>query len=140
MTTALPTPAPTPVPGDRATLSAGPVTTADLVRYAGASGDFNPIHYDHLHAVASGMDGVIAHGLYVMGVAARVFDGWLGTRGEVAAYDARFAAPVKPGDRLEVAATVQAVEGGQARVAVEGRVGDRKVLAAEAVLRLAPAP
>lgn len=130
----------TPLPGDRATLTVGPVTTADLARYAGASGDFNPIHYDHLHALASGLDGVIAHGLYVMGVAARVFDGWLGTRGEVAAYDARFTAPVKPGDRLEVAATVQTVEDGQARVTVEGRVGDRKVLAADATLRFVGAP
>ena len=127
------------LPGDRVVLTAGPVTTADLVRYAGASGDFNPIHYDHRHAVASGLDGVIAHGLYVMGVAARVFDGWLGTRGEVAAYDARFTAPVKPGDRLDVAATVQAVEDGHARVTVEGRVGARQVLAAEATLRLAAA-
>lgn len=129
-----------PLPGDRATLTVGPVTTADLARYAGASGDFNPIHYDHLHALASGLDGVIAHGLYVMGVAARVFDGWLGARGEVAAYDARFTAPVKPGDRLEVAATVQTVADGQARVTVEGRVGDRKVLAADATLRLVGAP
>ncbi len=130
----------TPLPGDRAILTVGPVTTADLARYAGASGDFNPIHYDHLHALASGLDGVIAHGLYVMGVAARVFDGWLGARGEVAAYDARFTAPVKPGDRLEVAATVQTVADGQARVTVEGRVGDRKVLAADATLRFVGAP
>ncbi|HNI96907.1 MAG TPA: MaoC/PaaZ C-terminal domain-containing protein, partial [Leptospiraceae bacterium] len=47
-------------------ISVGPVTHADLVRYAGASGDFNPIHNDKEFAIANGLDGTIAHGMYVM--------------------------------------------------------------------------
>ncbi len=54
------------------------VTRADLVRYAGASGDFNPIHWNDEVAKAVGLPGVIAHGMYSMGVAARMVSGWAG--------------------------------------------------------------
>jgi acyl dehydratase len=128
-------------PGDRISIEIGPVTTADLVRYAGASGDFNPIHYDHHLALAAGLDGVIAHGLFVMGAAARVFDPWLGDGGAVTAFDARFVSPVKPGDVVTVTAAVTATgggaDGGEVETLVEGRIGDRSVLSAKATLRLA---
>lgn len=123
-------------PGDRIGVDIGPVTTADLVRYAGASGDFNPIHYDHHLALAAGLDGVIAHGLFVMGAAARVFDPWLGPGGAVTAFDARFVSPVKPGDVVKVTATVLQARGDEIDALAEGRVGDRSVLSARATLRL----
>lgn len=124
-------------PGDRVGVDIGPVTTADLVRYAGASGDFNPIHYDHHLALAAGLDGVIAHGLFVMGAAARVFDPWLDPGGgAVTAFDARFVSPVKPGDVVAVTATVSQARGDEVDALAEGRVGDRLVLSARATLRL----
>lgn len=137
------------LPGDRAELHVGPVTTGDLVRYAGASGDFNPIHYDHHAARDAGLDGVIAHGLYVMAVAGRVFDGWLraaplsqgGQDGWISAFDARFTASVRPGDRLLFTATVLDISAGTGSTVtvltdLTGHVGDRLVLAATATLTM----
>ena len=54
------------------------VTRADLVRYAGASGDFNPIHWSDRVATSVGLPGVIAHGMFTMALAARAVDGWAG--------------------------------------------------------------
>ena len=142
--------------GDRTVLLHGPVTTGDLVRYAGASGDFNPIHYDHHAALAAGLDGVIAHGLYVMAVAGRVFDSWLtateGTfqNGWISRFEARFTASVRPGDQLVITAVVtetgpddpnSADSNRQLVLAdVSGHVGDRLVLAAKASLILPLSP
>ena len=65
-----------------------------LVRYAGASGDFNPIHYRDAFAVSVGLDGVIAHGMLTMGVAIQPVVDWLGPRGFVADYQSKFTRPV----------------------------------------------
>src|SRR5699024_6210012 len=54
------------------------VTRADLVRYAGASGDFNPIHWSDRVATLVGLPGVVAHGMYTMALAGQVVTGWLG--------------------------------------------------------------
>ena len=54
------------------------VTRADLVRYAGASGDFNPIHWSDRVATSVGLPGVIAHGMYTLALAARALDTWAG--------------------------------------------------------------
>jgi acyl dehydratase len=59
------------------------VTRADLVRYAGASGDFNPIHWSDRVATSVGLPGVIAHGMYTMALAARALDNGAGTPGQV---------------------------------------------------------
>ena len=56
------------------------ITRADLVRYAGASGDFNPIHWNDRVATAVGLPGVIAHGMFTMALAARAVTGWTGDR------------------------------------------------------------
>jgi acyl dehydratase len=70
------------------------VTRDDLVAYAAASGDHNPIHQDEAVAVAVGLPGVIAHGMYTLALAARFVDEHLGERGRIASIGAKFAKPV----------------------------------------------
>ena len=74
------------------------VTRADLVRYAGASGDFNPIHWNDRTARAVGLPGVIAHGMYTMALAGRAVTAWAGV-GVVVEYGVRFAKPVRGAGR-----------------------------------------
>jgi len=69
-------------------------TRADLVRYAGASGDLNIIHWNERTALAVGLPGVIAHGMLTMGHAIRVVTQWLGDPARVTDYQARFTRPV----------------------------------------------
>lgn len=69
-------------------------TRADLVRYAGASGDFNIIHWNERTAVAVGLPGVIAHGMLTMGHAIRVVTQWLGDPTRITDYQVRFTRPV----------------------------------------------
>ena len=57
------------------------VTRADLVRYAGASGDFNPIHWNERVATSVGLPGVIAHGMFTMAIAGRAVTDWTGDPG-----------------------------------------------------------
>jgi acyl dehydratase len=65
-----------------------------LVRYAGASGDFNAIHYRDDIAQSVGLDGVLAHGMLTMGIAVQPVVEWLGPRGTVTDYQVRFTRPV----------------------------------------------
>lgn len=65
-----------------------------LVRYAGASGDFNPIHYRDDVAASVGLPGVLAHGMLTMGFAVQPLSDFLGTRGRIADYGVRFTRPV----------------------------------------------
>jgi acyl dehydratase len=65
-----------------------------LVRYAGASGDFNPIHYRDDVAKSVGLEGVLAHGMLTMGLAVAPVTAWLGDRGFVSSYQVRFTKPV----------------------------------------------
>lgn len=108
-------------------------TRGKLVRYAGASGDFNPIHYNDAFARSVGLDGVIAHGMLTMGVGASVVEEWAGA-GNVVDYQARFTRPIAV-DALEgVMVRVTAVVGAldhdvkQARIDVTVTVDDVKVL------------
>ncbi len=71
-----------------------PVTRDQLVRYAGASGDFNPIHWNERFARAVGLPDVIAHGMFTMAEAARVVTDWAGEPGAVREYAVRFTRPV----------------------------------------------
>ncbi|MBB5954811.1 acyl dehydratase [Saccharothrix tamanrassetensis] len=70
------------------------ITRADLVRYAGASGDFNPIHWSDRFATGVGLPGVIAHGMLTMGLAGRIVTEWAGDPGAVVEYGVRFGRPV----------------------------------------------
>jgi acyl dehydratase len=71
-----------------------PVTRATLVRYAGASGDFNPIHWNERFAREVGLPDVIAHGMFTMASAVRVVTDWAGDPGAVVDYGVRFTKPV----------------------------------------------
>jgi acyl dehydratase len=120
------------------------VDRARLVRYAGASGDFNPIHWNERVATAVGLPGVIAHGMWTMGAAVSVVTDWLGDPGAVVDYQVRFTRPVPVPDPGEVAvgvvATVGAVdvEAGTARIDLTVSVEGARVLGkAQAVVRLA---
>jgi acyl dehydratase len=99
------------------------VTRADLVRYAGASGDFNPIHWSERFALGVGLPNVIGHGMLTMALAARVLTNWVGDPAAVVGYAARFTRPVvvpddDQGVALEVTGAVKSIEAdGDARVA-----------------------
>ena len=120
------------------------VTRADLVRYAGASGDFNPIHWNERVATEVGLPGVIAHGMFTMALAARAVTAWAGDPAAVVEYGVRFTRPVAVPDTPE-GATVEVTgvvkqELPDRRVQVELTVtsGGAKVLGqARAVVQLA---
>jgi acyl dehydratase len=71
-----------------------PLTRDSLVRYAGASGDFNPIHYRDDVAVSVGLPGVLAHGMLTMGLAVQPVVDWAGDPGRIVDYQVRFTRPV----------------------------------------------
>jgi acyl dehydratase len=87
------------------------ISRDSLVRYAGASGDFNPIHYRDDIAQSVGLDGVLAHGMLTMGIAVQPVVEWLGTRGIVTDYQVRFTRPVPVGTAGHAAITVVAKVG-----------------------------
>lgn len=70
------------------------LTRDSLVRYAGASGDFNPIHYRDDFAQSVGLPGVLAHGMLTMGAAVQVAVDWIGDAGKIVDYQVRFTKPV----------------------------------------------
>ena len=123
-----------------------PVTRLDLVRYCGASGDFNVIHWNERIAKAVGLPDVIAHGMYTMAVAGRVVTDWVGDPGAVESYGVRFSRPVvvpdEEGTTLTVSGRVEdKLDGGRVSVALTATVGEgdeaQKVLTqARAVVRL----
>ena len=109
-------------------------TRAELVRYAGASGDFNPIHYSDLAAAALGLPNVIAHGMLTMGTALRVVTDWAGDPGRVKSYSVRFTKPVVvPADSgavVEFNGQVTKVEDGVATISITAVCDQVKVLGA----------
>ena len=113
------------------------ITRADLVRYAGASGDFNPIHWNERFAVGVGLPNVIGHGMLTMALAGRLVTAWVGDPAAVVGYAARFTRPVvvpddDEGVTLELTGTVKAVEADGdasiATVAVTASVDGKTVL------------
>jgi acyl dehydratase len=120
-----------------------PVTRADLVRYAGASGDFNPIHWNDRVATQVGLPGVIAHGMLTMALAARAVTEWTGDAAALLEYQVRFGRPVvvpddDEGARVTVRGKVGALgEDGRVRVDLTVTSGGEKVLSlARATVRL----
>jgi len=116
---------------------------ADLVRYCGASGDFNVIHWNERIATAVGLPDVIAHGMLTMAVAARIVTDWTGDPGALQSYRVRFSRPVvvpddDTGAQLEVSGVVEdKLDGGRVVVGLTATVGGSKVLAgSRAVVRL----
>jgi acyl dehydratase len=85
------------------------LTRTQIVQYAGASGDYNPLHTDEVFATkVAGYPTVFAHGMLTMGITGRLITDWLGAA-NLTAYGARFVAQVWPGDTLTATATVDAV-------------------------------
>ncbi|MFE1437832.1 MaoC family dehydratase [Streptomyces sp. NPDC058739] len=120
------------------------VTRATLVRYAGASGDFNPIHWNERFAKEVGLPDVIAHGMFTMAEAARVVTDWAGDPAAVLEYGVRFTKPVvvpndDQGAEIEVTGKVAAkLDDNTVRVDLVVTSGGEKVLAMpRAVVRLA---
>ena len=121
-------------PGENLFESTATVDRARLVRYAGASGDFNPIHWNERFAREVGLDGVIAHGMLTMGIAAAALEEWLGDPGRIRSLGTRFSRPVPVPDPGEVALTVTGKVGavhddGTLRVDLGVTVDGRAVLA-----------
>jgi acyl dehydratase len=119
------------------------VHRGDLVRYAGASLDFNPIHWNDRVAEHVGLPGVIAHGMLTMAVAGRLVTDWLGDPGRILEYSARFVRPVvvpndDEGALVELTGKVREVrEDGTARVDITAKFEGKAVLGkAVAIVRL----
>jgi acyl dehydratase len=120
-----------------------PVDRATLVRYAGASGDFNPIHWNERFAREVGLPDVIAHGMFTMGSAIRLVTDWVGDPAAVEEYGVRFTKPVVVPDDgvgavIEVTAKVAAkLDDNRVRVDLTAVSAGQKVLGrAQAVVRL----
>ena len=119
------------------------LTRDSLVRYAGASGDFNPIHYRDDFAQSVGLDGVLAHGMLTMGAAVQVAVDWVGDAGKVIDYGVRFTKPVfvdaQEGAVLVVTGKIGEIdaENGEVRIDLTAAFNDTVVLGkAQARVRL----
>ncbi|MEU2612817.1 MaoC family dehydratase [Micromonospora sp. NPDC007271] len=110
------------------------VTRADLVRYAGASGDFNPIHWSDRTATKVGLPGVIAHGMFTMALVGRAVTAWAGRPDAVVDFGVRFTRPVvvpdtDEGTEIVVSAVVKEVtEAGLTRLDITATCHGEKVL------------
>ena len=120
------------------------ITRVDLIRYAGASGDFNVIHWNQRVATSVGLPDVIAHGMFTMALAARVVTAWAGDPGAVLEYGVRFTRPVPvpdddTGATVEVTGVVAArLDDRKVRVDLTAKHAEAKVLGrAQAVVELA---
>ncbi|WP_432842586.1 MaoC family dehydratase [Dactylosporangium sp. CA-092794] len=119
------------------------VNRESLIRYAGASGDFNVIHWNERSAKAVGLPDVIAHGMLTMAEVARLITDWTGDPGALVEYRLRFSKPVavpddEHGTGIVVTGRVQEKrDGNRVLVALEASVaGEPVVAAAQAVVRL----
>jgi acyl dehydratase len=130
--------------GDQLPAHSYPIRRADLIRYAGASGDFNVIHWNERAATSVGLPNVIAHGMLTMATAGRLVSDWAGDPGAVLEYGVRFTSmvPVPDGDEgatLDVSGTVVSKDDDArtVRVEVTATSAGQKVLGrATAVVRL----
>ena len=125
------------------------VSRTDLVKYAGASGDFNPIHWNEAFATGVGLPGVIAHGMFTMGAAVQLVTDWAGDPAAVVDYQTRFTKPVlvtdttgtdEPGAVIEVSGAIGALDADAGTVRVDLTVvyaGQKVLVKAQAVVRLA---
>jgi acyl dehydratase len=118
------------------------VTRATLVRYAGASGDFNPIHWNDRQATAVGLPGVIAHGMLTMGLAGQAVACWVGGTNGIVEFSTRFANPVvvpddDKGTEIVISGVVKKIlDDGLVQIDVTATCQGEKVLgAAKAIVR-----
>jgi acyl dehydratase len=119
-----------------------PASRLSLVKYCGASGDFNVIHWNERIARSVGLPNVIAHGMFTMAQAGRYLTDWAGDAGALVEFGVRFSAPVvvpdDTGATIEVSGTIEEkLDGNLVAVALTARSGEAKVLTrARAVVRL----
>ncbi|WP_029252148.1 MaoC family dehydratase [Paraoerskovia marina] len=119
------------------------IDRARLVRYAGASGDFNPIHWNERFATEVGLPGVIAHGMFTMGAAVALVEEWAGDPAAVVDYQTRFSRPVPVPDQgvavVEVVGVVGALDADASTARIDLAVtfeGARVLMKTQAVVRL----
>ncbi|MBM6620205.1 MaoC family dehydratase [Micrococcaceae bacterium RIT802] len=127
------------------------VNRADLIRYAGASGDFNPIHWNERFATEVGLPGVIAHGMFTMGAAVTLVEDWTGDPAAIVDYQTRFTKPVvvqdpegtnpsdAPGTALEVSGVIGALDEAARTARVDLTVvadGQKVLVKAQALVQL----
>jgi acyl dehydratase len=96
-----------------------PITRTHLVRYAGASGDFNPLHHDNTFTALFGMPNVIAHGMLIMGITGRAITNWIPQK-HLKKYKVRFSGMTDPMDLNDAANTTQ-----RATITVKGKVAKK---------------
>jgi len=118
------------------------LTRDSLVRYAGASGDFNPIHYRDDVAQSVGLPGVLAHGMLTMGFAIQPVADWIGDSGKILDYQVKFTRPVPvdaaDGASVTVVAKVGALTDAEIRIDLTVTFADQTVLGkAQALVSLA---
>lgn len=95
--------------GDEAPVVSHHLTRTDLVKYAGASGDFNPMHTDEVSAKAAGLPSVFGHGMFSMGLLGRAVTDWAGA-GNLKVYGVRFTKQTWPGETLSTRIVVTGKE------------------------------
>ncbi|MDO5082762.1 dehydratase [Arachnia propionica] len=115
-----------------------PITRSDVVRYSGASTDFNEIHFSDRHARAIGLPGVLAHGMWTMGAGLRLVTDWIEDPARVVRHQVRFTRPVvvpdtDEGTEVVYTGEVTAVSEGIATVSLTATCGDDAVLGAARV-------
>ncbi len=119
--------------GDQAPESAHVLTRTDLVTYAGASGDYNPMHHDEVKAIAAGQPSVFGHGMFSMGLLGTAITDYVGI-GNVRRFQVRFARQTWPGEdlRTKIVVTGTRIEGDQHLVDLDVRLhnvdGQEKVV------------
>jgi len=111
------------------------VTRSTVVRYSGASTDFNEIHFSERHALALGLPGVLAHGMFTMGAGLRIVTDWIVDPARVLSYQVRFTRPVvvpdtEEGTDIVYTASVTDLADSVAKVAITATCGDEAVLGA----------
>lgn len=99
----------------------GPIERSDIVRYAGASGDFNPIHTDEEYARATGAPTIFAMGMLPAGYLAHALSDWFGGPDLIRRFKVRFTTRVWPGDELVCTGRVLEMEGALVRIQIEAR-------------------
>jgi acyl dehydratase len=124
------------------------VTRQDLVKYAGASGDFNPIHWNEAFATSVELPGVIAHGMFTMGAAVQLVSDWAGDPAAVVDYQTRFTKPVlvtdttgtdEAGAVIDVTGVVGALDGDARTARVDLTVvaaGQKVLMKSQAVVKV----
>ena len=109
--------------GDEAPVVTHELTRTDLVRYAGASGDFNPMHHDEVQAQAAGLPSVFGHGMFTAGFLARAITDYVGV-GNLRRYKVRFAKQTWPGETFttKIVVTAKRKDGGESLVDLDCQV------------------